>query len=260
MWLQRPVEVSSPACWSGSKSPRLHGEQSPLLWKWFTKHSVECILWARQVTGHTPAPEPLYIGIVLSVVLSLWGYMWATACWSVQSSSGSKSPRLHGEQSPLLWERCTKQTSCRSHFAVDSEGQKFELCTCFYSAFTVALPCIHISCCIHLKSYDLQNMPWDPLSLYFHKFNLINDMCKRCYRMNSSPSGIEVFWKLFEFSVTYEPFLKQIEKNKCKPFIWTVPATDPSNEKSTTSSTNLTLKYSVQRILPSGGVAVLHAQ
>ena len=28
-------------------------------------------LQARQVTGHTPTPEPLYIGIVLSVVLSL---------------------------------------------------------------------------------------------------------------------------------------------------------------------------------------------
>ena len=39
---QLPVEVSSPLL--AAKSPRLHGEQSPLFWEQFTKHSLECIL------------------------------------------------------------------------------------------------------------------------------------------------------------------------------------------------------------------------
>ena len=35
--------------------------------------------------------------------VSVGFYVAAKACWSVQLSSGSKSPRLHGEHSPLLY-------------------------------------------------------------------------------------------------------------------------------------------------------------
>ena len=87
---------------SGSKSPRLHGEQSPLFWDQFNKHSLGYVLWARQVMGHTTAPKPLNIGSCTECCSVLVGfYVCATACWSVQPSSGSKSPKASWWAEPI---------------------------------------------------------------------------------------------------------------------------------------------------------------
>ena len=105
---QMPVEVSSPQV--GASHQRLHGEQNPLFWDQFTKDSLQCTLWARQVTGHTSTPEPLIL-VLYWVLFCLCRVLCGQMPVEVSSPQvGASHQRLHGEQNPLFWDQFTKHS------------------------------------------------------------------------------------------------------------------------------------------------------
>ena len=95
--------MSSPLV--GASHQRLQGEQNPLCWEQFAEHPLGCILWATQVRGHAPAPEPFF-----HLYHSEWCFVFLGFHVGVLSSSGSKSPRFHGEQNPLFCAQFTKHS------------------------------------------------------------------------------------------------------------------------------------------------------
>ena len=105
---QMPVEVSSPQV--GASHQRLHGEQNPLFWDQFTKHSLQCTLWARQVTGHMSTPEPLIL-VLHWVLFCLCRVLCGQMPVEVSSPQvGASHQRLHGEQNLLFWDQFTKHS------------------------------------------------------------------------------------------------------------------------------------------------------